>query len=146
MAGRRDRRLRRFTIAAAVTAEVADQPRCGQPGFDAARLAAEARWTGPLVVARPRQRIVAPFARDRVVTLEQSTVQRETAADPRAEDHAEHDICAAPGAVGRFRQCKAVGVVRERDRTTEQRFEVTLDRHAVEAHRIRSAQQARGAR
>ena len=45
---------------------VRSQPRPGQKRLDAAALAAVARRPGPLVVVRPRQRVVAPLARDRV--------------------------------------------------------------------------------
>ena len=51
---------------------IALQPRSGQEGLDATMLAAKTQRAGTLVVVRPRQRIVAPFACDRVWSAQHS--------------------------------------------------------------------------
>ena len=53
---------------------VAFHARAGQPGLDAARSPAEARGAGTLVIFRPRQGVVAPFAGDRVRAVEHASV------------------------------------------------------------------------
>ena len=101
---------------------------------------------GPLVVARPRQRVVPPFARDRVGTLEHAPVHDDAGADAGAEDRAEDHAGALARAVGRLRQREAVGVVGDADLAVERGLEVALDRLAVEAHGVRATQEAGRAR
>jgi hypothetical protein len=64
-------------------------------------------------------------------------VDREPAADAGAEDHREHAGRAGGGAVGRLRECQAVGVVGERDRPLEVPLEVAIERPAVQPGRVR---------
>ena len=118
----------------------------GQPRLDAAGSTAKARRPGTLVVARPRQRVVTPFARDRIRSVEHLAPHDDTGADAGADDDAEDDRCARRGPVRRLGQRKAVGIVGDANLAPERRLEIAPDRLPVEAHRIRAAQQARGAR
>ena len=131
---------------AAMQPIVAQEPGTGQERLDARAAAAKACMPGALGVAGPGQGIVSPLARDAVVAAEHATVDDEAAAHAGPEDHAEHDRRAARGAIARFRQREAVRVVGHRDRAREARFKVVLDGHAVQADRVRAAQQPRRGR
>ena len=109
-------------------------------------MAAKASPPRPLVVARPRQRIVAPFSGDAVGAVEHLPVHDDPGADTRAENHAEDDVRARACAVGSFRQCKAVGIVGEPDGSLQPRREIVDDRFAVEAYGIRAPKESGGAR
>src|SRR5205085_12394401 len=76
----------------------------GAKRFDAAAPSARARRPGPLVVTRPGQWIVAPFARDRIGAVEHVSMHDDAGTHARTEDRAEHDLAARTGAVGRLRQ------------------------------------------
>ncbi len=140
-----DDRFRRKRFAT-VRAMVSHEARTRNPGFDASMLAAEARRAGTLVVVWPRQRVMPPFAADRVATLEHAAVHDDPATDAGTENDAKDDAGAASRAIGRFGQCEAVGVVGERDRAAKAGLEIALHRHPVQAHRIGAAQQAGRAR
>jgi hypothetical protein len=116
------------------------------PGLDASAASAVARLPGTLVIARPRQRVVAPLAGDGIAAVEHLSIDDDARAHARAQDHAEHHGVARAGAVDRLGQRKAIRIVAHPDRAAEQRFEIVLERPAVEAHGVRSAQQSRRAR
>ena len=65
-----------------------------QESLHAAVLAAIAGGPGPFVVARPGQGIVSPLAGDAMRAGEHAAVDDHAAADPGAQDHAEHDAFA----------------------------------------------------
>jgi hypothetical protein len=64
-----------------------------------------------LVVARPRQWVVAPFSGDGMCAGEQATVDDDASAHPGADDDPEDHLAARAGAVGGLGQDEAVGVV-----------------------------------
>src|SRR5205814_5657380 len=95
--------------------------------------AAEARGSRPLVVVRPWHRVVAPLAGDAVRPVQHPSVHDDARADAGAQDRAEDDVGAAPGAVRGLREREAVRVVRDAYRAPQQRLEVAPDRMPVEA-------------
>ena len=63
-----------------------------EKGLDASPLAAIARWSGPLIVLRPGQRIVSPFAGDTVGAFDRTSADHDAAAHSGAENYAEYDL------------------------------------------------------
>src|SRR5437762_11725030 len=125
---------------------IALDPRAGEKCFDAPAMAGKTARPGTLVVLRPRQRIVPPFAGDRIRTRENMTADNDASAHAGAENDAEDDLRAGTGPVGRLRQREAVGVVRDRHFPPEQCLEIGFDRLAVETDRVGAAQQTGPAR
>ena len=109
--------------AAVAIGMVALQPGAAHVGLDAAALAAEAQ-VARLVVARPRQRVVAPLAGQAVRAVEQVTVHDDAGTDAGAEDAREHHFGAGAGTVGGLRQREAVGIVGHDHRLAEQPLQV----------------------
>ena len=72
---------------------------------------AETGGSGPLVVARPRQGVVAPLAGDAVRPDEHAPVDGDAGAGAGAEDHRPDHGRAGAGAVDGLGQGEAVGVV-----------------------------------
>src|SRR5438128_2580725 len=104
-----------------------------QEGLDAAAQTAKAGSAGSFVVRRPRQRIVTPFAGDRIRTDEHLAAHDDACADAGAENRAEDDLRAACRAVGSLGKREAIGVVGDPDLAREQQFEVRAYGLAVEA-------------
>ena len=102
---------------------------------------------GPLVVVGPRQRIVSPLARD-CVGPDRALVRarRCPAPTPVPRMTPNTTFGARAGAVGRLRQRKAIGVVGDANLAPKTALEIGLDRLAIQADRVRSAQQAGRAR
>jgi hypothetical protein len=100
------------------------------------------KHAGPLVVARPRQRIVAPLPGDRVRAVDHAPAHDDARADARAENDAEDDLRTLPGPIRRLRKCEAVGVVRDAYFAPERARQVLPYRFAVQIHRIGAAQEA----
>src|SRR5882672_5185679 len=69
---------------------IARQPRAGKNGLDAATEAAIAGRPGPLLVAHPRQLVVAPFAGDGVAAGQRLPPHDDSSANAGAEDGSEH--------------------------------------------------------
>ena len=108
--------------------------------------AAVARRPGPLVVARPRQRVVAPLAGDGVRSRDQALMHDDAAAGAGADDHAEHRRRARRRAVGGLREREAVGVVRDAHRPAERGAEIGAEAPPVEPRRVRVLDQPGGRR
>src|SRR5262249_20671602 len=85
-------------FAAAMAAMVGGETGARQKGLDAAAAAAIALWPRRFVGLRRRQRIVAPFAGDRIDADDEAPADDHAAADPGAEDHAEDAAAAGGGA------------------------------------------------
>src|SRR3546814_15104724 len=102
---------------AAGFAIVARQAGAGEKGLDAALLAAVAGRAAQLLRRRPGQGIVAPLAGDGIAADERPAGHHDAAADSGSQDDAEHHGEARGGAVGGFRERKAVGVVHQPHRT-----------------------------
>ena len=132
--------------AAGALLELTLQAGPAQPGLDAAGAAAVAARAGPLVVARQGQRIVAPFAGDRLRAGERPAVDHHAAAHAGAQDDAEHDAAAGGRAIARFGNGKAVGVVGQAHLAAQPALEVGLERPAVQARRVGVLHQAGGRR
>ena len=127
--------------------ELALEGRPAQPGLDAAAAAAIALRAGPLVVARQRQGVVAPFAADRLGADQRLALDHDAAAHAGAQDDAEHDRPAAARAVGRLGDGKAVGVVRQPHLVAlQQALEVAIERMAVQLRGVGVLDQAGGGR
>src|ERR1044071_7878887 len=109
-------------------------------------MTAKARRTGPLVVAGPRQRVVPPFTRNRIGSVERPTADDHAAADTGAEYRPEYDVCAATCAIGSLGQCKAIGIVGDPDGAADHAFEIARNGLSVHAHRIGAPQQSGCAR
>ncbi len=69
------------------------------------------RGSRPLVVVRPRQRVVAPLPRDRIRSRQDLVAYDDPRSCPGADNHAKHDLCTSGGAVRRFGHGKAVRIV-----------------------------------
>jgi hypothetical protein len=89
---------------------------------------------------------VSPLAGDRVDARHHASVDDNAAARAGADDDAEHHRCACSGAVGRFRQREAVGVIRESNATPEQTHQIVRERTADQPRRIRVLHQTGRAR
>src|SRR5688500_13921307 len=87
------------------------EPGPRQEGLDAAVLPAVARRPWSLLIARPRQRVVAPLPRDRIRPGEDTAVHGDAAAGAGPDDHAEDHVGARSRAVRGFRHGETVGVV-----------------------------------
>src|SRR5438445_6910442 len=90
----------------------------GQPGFDAAALAAITGRTGPLLGTGPGERIVPPLTGDEVRAQQAPAVHDDPTSDSGAEDDAEHDVRPRGGAVGGLGEREAVRV-RSEEHTSE---------------------------
>ena len=132
--------------AAGALLELPLQAGSAQPGFDAALAAAVAARAGPLVVARRRQRIVAPFAGDRLRAGERPAVDHHAAAHAGAQDDAEYDAAAGRCAVARLGDGKAIGVVGQPHLAAQPALEVGPQRPAVQPRRVGVLDQAGGGR
>src|SRR3546814_6962841 len=97
-------------------------------GLDAAPLAAVAGRPRQFLRRRPGQGIVAPLAGDGVAADERPAGHHNAAADSGSQDDAEHHGEARGGAVGGFRERKAVGVVHQPHRTAKRGGEVAVAR------------------
>src|SRR6185312_15225705 len=101
-----------FQRAAGLRLELRLERGAAAPRFDAAAAAAIAvRRVCDLVRARAGQGIVAPLAGNGVRAGQDAPADADPAADAGAGDDAEDDVAPGSGAVGRFRQREAVGVV-----------------------------------
>ena len=80
---------------------------------------------------------MTPFAGDAVAAFEHAAVHHDAAAGARAENDAEHRARALGGAVGRFRQREAVGVVGHAHRPAERALEIAIERLADQPRRVR---------
>src|SRR4029079_5020789 len=103
-------------------------------------LAAIAGPARPFVVARPGQGIVPPFAGNAGAAPDHLLIDDEAAADPGAEDDAEHNQLAGRRAVDSLGQGEAVGVVLHADRAAERGLEVALEGLTVEDGAVRVLQ------
>jgi hypothetical protein len=90
---------------------------------------------GPLG-ARPRQRVVPPFARDRVGPTPRPAIERNASANASAEDHGEHDLGAARRTVRGFTDREAVGVVLQPHRALQEPLEILAQRTPVQHGRV----------
>jgi len=70
------------------------------------------------------------------------TANHQAAADPGAEDDAEHDIEAGGSTIGRFRDREAIGVVGDPHRSIQQAFEILVERMTDQARRVGVLDQA----
>ncbi len=122
------------------------RPGPGQERLDAARLAAVAGRPRPLALARPRQRVVAPLAGDRVRPGQHLAVHHHAAARARPHDHAEDDARSRRRAVGRLGEREAVRVVREAHRPSEKAGEVAVEGLADQPGGVRVLDEAGGGR
>src|SRR6185503_18586585 len=118
----------------------------GETCLDAPRPAAETGRSGPLVVAGPWQRVVAPLPGDGIGSVEHLAVHDHARSDAGTENDAVHDVGTLARAVGRLRQREAVGVVGDEDFARKDRLEIAPDRLTVEADRVRPTQEAGRAR
>ncbi len=125
---------------------VAGKPGTAEKALDASPLAAITRRPGTLVVAGPRQGIVAPFAGDGVAAGEYPPADDQAAADAGAEDDPEYNVMAGPGPVGGLGDGEAVGVVGETHGAAEGGFEVLVQGPADERGRVGVLDHARGRR
>ena len=115
----------------------------GQKGLDAAGLPAVAlRRGGALLVGDPGQGVVAPLAGDLVRSIVNPPADRDAAANAGAEDHAEHRVVPATGAVARFREGETVRVVGNAHGPAEPGLQVGLQGPAVEPGGVRVLDQA----
>jgi hypothetical protein len=115
---------------------------CRQPGSREKRLGAAASpaiaaGARDLLRCRPGQRIVTPFAGDRVGPPEHPSADSDAAADAGTEDHAEHAVEARRGTVDRFRQGEAVGVIGKAYRPAKRSLEISLQRPADQPRGVR---------
>src|SRR5205823_1964957 len=102
----------------------------GDPRLDAAASPAVAGRTRQLARVGPRQRIVTPLAADQVIAHVDAPVDRDSPADARAEDHAEHAVESSARSVGRLGEREAVRVVHQPHGPTEPLLEHALERRA----------------
>ena len=123
---------------------IAGQGGAGQKSLDTARAAAIAAWARALVVQRPGQGVMAPFAGHGVQPGDGPAVQGDAAADAGAQDHPEHHGGALGGAVGGFGQGKTVGVVGQAHGPAQGGFQVPVERMADQPGRIGILDQAGG--
>jgi hypothetical protein len=79
---------------------------------------------------------MAPFAGEGVAALDQRAIDDQAAADPGAQDGGEDDARAGRGAVRRFGQGQAVGVVGEPDRPAHGAFQVGLEGPAIQVRGV----------
>src|SRR5690348_3327413 len=93
----------------------------GEKCLDTAGPAAIAGSAGRLVLARPGQRVVAPFAGDAVAAADERPADDESAADAGTKNDAEDNAGISRGAVDRFGERKAIGVVLEPHRAAKAR-------------------------
>ena len=119
-----------------MAAVVGGEAGAGQIGFDAAGAPAVAGGQRQIVGLRQRQGIVPPLAGDPVGAGQRLPAQDDAAADAGAENDAENDFGALPGAVDRFREREAVGVVGQAHFALQQRLQVAAQRLAVQAGRV----------
>ena len=119
---------------------VAGQRGAVQPALDAARAAAAAGRGRPIGAGAGRQRVVAPFAGDRVGAGERLALDHDAAADAGAEDHAEHHRRARGSAVDRLGQREAVGIVGDRHRHRERLREIRAQRPALDPGQVDHAE------
>ncbi len=96
-----------------MTPVIGGEPGTGQKRLDTAASPAIAGRARQFVGVRRRQRVVAPFAGDRVGADQQAAADDDAAADPGAENRAEYGVEPGRRAVDRLGQGKAVRVVRE---------------------------------
>ncbi len=89
---------------------------------------------------------MAPFAGGAVGATHQVTLDHQAAAGAGADDDTEDVVIALAGTVHRLREGEAVGVVGQPDRTTEESFQIHIQRLTVETERIGVADQAAGRR
>ena len=87
------------------------EARAGEPGFDAAFVAAVTVTSGILIGCWPGQGVVAPFAGDGVDADERGAAHIHPAAGAGTDDHAEDHFGALCRAVGGLGDHEAVGVV-----------------------------------
>src|SRR5262245_17561270 len=104
-------------------------------GLDATALATEAQ-VARLVVACPRQRVVAPLAGQSVRAVPQVAERDDAGAHAGAEDASEDHLGAGSGSVGGLRQREAVGIVGHDHGLDEQPLEVAWQRPVVELRRV----------
>jgi hypothetical protein len=98
-------------IPAGDTRVVARQAGAADQRLDATLLAAVAGRLRVLPRHRPGQRVVAPFAGQAVGPAQHAAVHRDARPGAGADDGGEDHVGARAGAVGRFAQGQAVGVV-----------------------------------
>src|SRR5262245_51130868 len=118
------------------------QPWSRNPRLDASRTTAPADRARVFVPARPRQRVVAPFAANSPRAVDDGTLAHEPATATGAQDDAEHAPRAGPGTIHGLGKRKAVGVVGEPHWTAQVRLEVVLEGLAVEPRRVSVLHQA----
>src|SRR5882724_983060 len=90
--------------------------------------AAVAGRPGPLVVAHPRQPVVAPLTGDGVAAGERPSMDDDADADTRAENGGKHDLGPGGGTIGRLGDGKAVGVILQPHGTAKGTREITIQR------------------
>src|SRR5690606_33263345 len=125
---------------------VALQAAAGHPGFETAAQPAPARRSLDLLVRRPRQWNVPPLSADTVRTFDELTVDDQTAAASRAENHGTGHFGTGGSAVYGFGQCKTVRVVREPNLASERRAHVSVEIPTIEPDRVRVTHRARARR
>src|SRR5215212_8561082 len=101
--------------------------------------AAVTAWSWKFVRTRPRQRIMSPFTSDGVGAFYDAPMYRHTTTNTGPENDAERCCRVARGAIGRFGQRKAIGVICDFNFASEQSLEILSERAAVETDRIRIA-------
>ncbi len=85
---------------------------------------------------------MTPLARDRIGAEVDPSVYRNAAADPCSEDDAEHGLDPGGSAVDRLGEGKAVGVIGQADGARQRRFEIALQRTAIQPCGVRVLYQA----
>lgn len=88
------------------------------------------------MIERPWYWIVSPLSGDGIRSREHTLVDGDSTARACADDHSEYDPSAVPGSIDGFRECEAVGVVRETHRPPERRLEIAIECATDQTRRI----------
>ena len=90
---------------------IGGKARSRNPGFETPALTAVALGAGVFAGVCPRERVVAPFARDAVHPRVYAAIERDSASAASTQDCREDHVLASPRAVGCFGNGQAVCVV-----------------------------------
>src|SRR4030095_13011526 len=82
------------------------------------------------------QRRMAPFPSDTIGARQQTSVDNDAAADTSTENYPKHDARSGAGTIGRFGECKTIGVIGNSNARTELFDQVAPQCTAVPPRRI----------
>ena len=133
---RRERDLGRQLTPPGAAFVVCGHSGAGQKRLDAPTLAAVTRRARTLIVIGPRQGVVTPLARNAVGAAQHLPAHDDACAGAGPDDDAKDDVRTRGRTIGRFRHCKAVGVVCDSHAAPETRLEIDLERSADQPRRV----------